>query len=159
MNRLCFEKKLPLSLAECWDFFSTPNNLQKLTPAYLGFSSDYANQETMYAGQIIIHHIRPILGIAVKWVTEITHVDKPHYFIDEQRFGPYKFWHHEHRFKSINQGVEIMDIIHYELPLGIIGTLINAIKVKRDIEAIFHYRTNKLNQLFGTYSNPVNQAG
>lgn len=92
-----------------------------------------------------------MLGIPVKWVTEITHVDKPHYFIDEQRFGPYKFWHHEHRFKAIKQGVEIIDLIYYELPLGIVGTLINAIKVKRDIEAIFHYRTDKLNELFGTY--------
>lgn len=150
MHRLYFEQKLPLSLDECWDFFSTPNNLEKLTPAYLGFSSEHIDQN-MYAGQIIIHYIRPILGIPMKWVTEITHVDKPHYFIDEQRYGPYKFWHHEHRFKAIKQGVEIIDLIYYELPLGIVGTLINAIKVKRDIEAIFHYRTKKLNELFGTY--------
>lgn len=151
MHRLYFAQKLPLSLSECWDFFANPNNLAKLTPAYLNFSSYHTNQN-IYAGQIIIHYIRPILGIPMKWVTEITHVDKPNYFIDEQRLGPYKFWHHEHRFKVINQGVEITDLVYYELPLKIVGSLINTLKVKHDIDAIFKYRANKLNEIFGNYN-------
>lgn len=106
----------------------------------------------MYEGQIISHRIKPLLGISVLWVTEITHVKPFEYFIDEQRFGPYKFWHHEHRFREIQHGVEIIDSIHYMVYGGIFGAILNKLKIQKDLEAIFSYRQNKIRELFGAYN-------
>lgn len=105
----------------------------------------------MYEGQIIIHRLRPMFGIPIQWVTEITHIEPLSYFIDEQRFGPYKFWHHEHRFREIAYGVEIEDIIHYLMPFGILGEAVHHLKIRSDIEKIFSYRQQKIKELFGDY--------
>ncbi len=155
MITIKYHQKLPISLKDCWDFFSSPNNLKILTPEYLGFEimNELGNRK-MYAGQIIAHKVRPVLNIPLEWVTEITHVQHPHYFVDEQRFGPYKFWHHEHHFNAIPNGVEAVDIISYKMPYGFIGRAINHFKVKHDIDAIFSYRKAKLEKLFGTYCEP-----
>lgn len=151
MYVLQFSKKIPLSLEDCWDFFSTPLNLQTITPKYLGFKIIHPKEYSkMYAGQIIAYTIH-LFGIPLEWVTEITHVQQPSYFIDEQRFGPYKFWHHEHRFEAIAKGVEMTDMIYYKLPYGFLGKLLH-IKVKKDLESIFSYRSAKLDELFGIYS-------
>ncbi len=111
---------------------------------------DHENRK-MYAGQIITHLIRPIGNIPMEWMTEITHVHEPDYFIDEQRFGPYKFWHHEHRFIAIHKGVEIIDIIYYKMPFGVFGKALHALKVRKDLEAIFNYRQGRLEKIFGRY--------
>ncbi len=152
MFTLKYLQKIPLSLEESWDFFSSPKNLKILTPEHLGFEilNDLGNKK-MYPGQIIAYKVRPILNIPLEWVTEITHVQEPNYFVDEQRFGPYKFWHHEHHFKPILNGVEAMDIISYIMPYGLLGKMINHLKVKHDIDAIFSYRRAKLEKLFGSY--------
>lgn len=153
MHRLYYTQKIPLTLKESWNFFSSPKNLQLLTPAYLGFQMLFADiSETTYAGQIIGYKIFP-LGpfLPLTWITEITQLKELDYFIDEQRFGPYRFWHHEHRFKEINNGTEIIDIIYYELPLGPIGKLLHTLKVKKDLEKIFTYRREKLESLYGKY--------
>lgn len=105
----------------------------------------------MYAGQIIMHSITPIPHIRLRWVTEITQVAKYEYFIDEQKLGPYKFWHHEHRFVEIENGVEINDTVHYQLPFGFLGQIIDMLKVRKDLGAIFLYRKEKLEELFGSY--------
>jgi ligand-binding SRPBCC domain-containing protein len=152
MYDIKYMQKLPISLEQSWDFFSSPSNLKILTPEYLSFEiTNQQDASKIYAGQIIAYLIRPIWNFPVKWVTEITHAEKPHYFIDEQRFGPYKFWHHEHWFKSIPGGVEMTDIIYYTMPFGIIGKALHTLKVKRDIEAIFTYRQAKLEQMYGRY--------
>lgn len=144
-----------MTLEECWNFFSTPTNLKILTPEHLGFKIiNEHNGEPMYAGQIIAYHISPFLNVPIEWVTEITFVDEPHYFIDEQRSGPYKFWHHEHRFKEIPGGVELVDILYYTMPYGILGKALHAVKVDADIDAIFTYRKAKLETLFGSYVKP-----
>ncbi len=147
MYKLKYLQKLPISLDECWDFFSSPANLKILTPESLGF--EMAHQEKMYAGQIIAHTIHPLWNIPMEWVTEITQVEKPNYFIDEQRFGPYKFWHHEHRFKTVENGVEMSDIVHYKMPFGPLGKAFHFFKVKNELEAIFAYRRSKLEKMFG----------
>lgn len=151
MNTINYKQNIPISLSTCWDFFSSPSNLPLLTPPYLGFSND-SSEKSMYEGQIISHRIKPVLGISILWVTEITHVKPLEYFIDEQRFGPYKFWHHEHRFREIPNGVEITDIIHYMVYGGIFGKLINNLKISKDLEAIFSYRQNKIRHIFGVYN-------
>jgi ligand-binding SRPBCC domain-containing protein len=153
MYYLKYVQRLPLSLENCWDFFSSPTNLKSLTPSHLGFEikNDLENTK-MYAGQIIVYTIRPLWNIPLKWVTEITHAQEPYYFIDEQRFGPYKFWHHEHRFHPIPKGIEMVDTLYYTLPFGLLGKAFHSLKIKKDIEAIFSYRRVKLEKLFGPYS-------
>lgn len=153
MHTLCYLQKIPLSLEECWKFFSCPKNLKIITPSHLGF--EIINDQdltTMYAGQIIHYRIKPLWNFPLEWVTEITHVQKPHYFIDEQRVGPYKLWHHEHHFEPIANGVLMRDIVYYQLFFGPIGRAVNYLKVKKDVQAIFEYRKDKLEKLFGSYS-------
>ena len=154
MYTLRYSQKIPITMEESWNFFSSPENLKILTPENLGFeiTNDYG-QKKIYAGQIIAYNVRPILNIPLEWVTEITHVNEPNYFIDEQRFGPYKLWHHEHHFKAISNGVEATDIIYYKMPYGILGSAIHALKVKSNLAAIFAYRNAKLIKLFGPYTN------
>ena len=141
---------LPISLEQAWDFFSSPNNLAKITPPDMGFviTSDRKDGEKMYAGQIITYIIKPMLGIPVKWMTEITHVKEGEYFIDEQRFGPYKLWHHRHSFKKTATGIEMNDEVNYVLPMGFLGAIAHAIFIRKRIEYIFEYRTKVLEKQF-----------
>jgi len=143
-------QKLPISLEEAWDFFSTPNNLQKITPASMNFkiTSDQKDGERMYQGQIITYVLTPLFGIPIKWMTEITHVVHHDYFVDEQRFGPYKLWHHRHSFKRIDSGVEMTDEVNYVLPFGVLGTMAHYLFLRKKIESIFVHRTKILEDLF-----------
>lgn len=105
--------------------------------------------EKTYAGQIIAYRVSPLPGFRTTWVTEITHVNAPHFFVDEQRKGPYKMWHHQHHFKSVEGGVLMTDIVNYEAPLGPVGDLMNNLVIRKKIQGIFDYRTKKLEALFG----------
>ncbi|WP_223033449.1 SRPBCC family protein [Hanstruepera marina] len=144
------KQNLPISVEQAWSFLSNPKNLKVITPDYMGFNILSGADRPMYAGQIIQYIVTPVLGIKTKWVTEITHVIDKHYFVDEQRFGPYALWHHKHFIKEIEGGVEMEDIIDYKLPLGFLGQLVQPILVKPKLEEIFEYRKNKLIELFGT---------
>ena len=142
---------LPITIEECWEFFSNPNNLKVITPKYMGFDILDLEDTKMYAGQIIKYNVSPLFGLNMKWVTEITHVRDTEYFVDEQRFGPYALWPHKHFIKEIKDGVEIEDIIDYKIPLGILGQLVHPILVKPKLEEIFRFREKKLIELFGRY--------
>lgn len=143
-------QKIPVSIEEAWSFFSSPANLQAITPENMGFKivSNY-HGEKMYAGQVIEYRVRPVLNIPMYWMTEITHVEELKYFIDVQRKGPYSLWHHQHHFKEIEGGVEMTDIVHYKNPLGFIGEIANSLFIKRQLKKIFEYRFNKVEELFG----------
>lgn len=143
-------QKIPISLSQAWDFFSRPDNLKDITPPQLGFEviSQY-HGEKMYPGQIIEYMVRPILGIPLYWMTEITHVQDKQYFIDEQRFGPYSLWHHQHHFKEAEGGVEMTDIVHYKLPLWLLGDIAQAVIVKKQLQEIFDFRFAAVEQRFG----------
>ena len=149
--RLKTVQKLPISLEKAWDFLSDPGNLKNITPDYMGFKILAGAEEKMYAGQIIKYTVTPVLGIPLGWVTEITHVRDNEYFVDEQRFGPYRLWHHKHFIKAISGGVEMIDIVDYKLPFGILGRIAHPLFVKRQLNQIFNYRYNKLIELFGAY--------
>jgi ligand-binding SRPBCC domain-containing protein len=146
---------LPISMGEAWDFFSTPKNLNELTPEDMNFKilsgidplSAGQDQKT-YAGQIIQYKITPFAGITMNWTTEITHCVAGQYFIDQQRFGPYKLWHHQHHFKQTDHGILMEDILHYALPLGWIGRLFAGKFIQKKVESIFDYRYKKLEKLF-----------
>lgn len=128
------------TIDQCWDFFSTPENLKKITPPHMGFEILGDPPLKMYAGQLIHYNVKPVLGIKMKWLTEITQVKKNEYFIDEQRMGPYKLWHHQHLFKETTKGVEMKDIVHYVLPFGIIGMILHHFYIKQQLAKIFSYR-------------------
>src|SRR4051812_16271059 len=142
---------IPISMEQAWDFFSTPDNLQDLTPANLGFiiRSKYQGKK-MYAGQIIEYTVKPILGIPLYWMTEITHVVAGRYFIDEQRFGPYSLWHHQHHFKEVEGGVEMTDIVHYKIPFWFIGDIAQLLVVRNQLKKIFDFRYHFISQKFGS---------
>ncbi|GIV60535.1 MAG: SRPBCC domain-containing protein [Rhodothermaceae bacterium] len=149
LYRLQALQRLPLSLDDAWAFFSRPENLRAITPPWLDFRITNTPPEVMYAGAIITYTVRPLLGVPVRWVTEITHLHAPHFFVDEQRFGPYRFWHHQHHFRPVEGGVEVEDLVHYGLPLGPLGTLAHALLVRRQLAAIFAYRRGALESRFG----------
>lgn len=150
---LNFSQQLPISLTEAWDFFSSPLNLAKITPEDMAFevTSDLKQLAKMYPGMIITYKVSPITGIKLNWMTEITQVKPQEYFIDEQRFGPYQFWHHQHHFKAIEGGVEMNDILTYGLPMGIFGKIANSLYVANKLQQIFNYRRKKVIELFGDY--------
>lgn len=134
---------IKLNLNEAWDFFRSPDNLKSLTPDYLNFEIISAGK-IMYPGMIIIYKVRPLFDIPLTWVTEITHVEEKKFFVDEQRVGPYRLWHHEHHFIERSEGTEIIDIVTYKLPFGVIGRLLNWLLVERKINAIFDHRSSQM---------------
>lgn len=145
-------QQIPISLADAWDFFSNPDNLKEITPSNLGFNIISKHHGSrMYQGQVIEYKVSPILGIPLYWMTEITHVADQQFFVDEQRFGPYSLWHHQHHFKAIEGGVEMTDIVHYKLPLWILGDIANTIMVRRQLEQIFTFRFTAVEERFGKW--------
>lgn len=140
---------LPISLHEAWEFFSTPRNLSKITPKSMGFEIQYiSGGDKTYAGQLIKYTVKVPPGIRLQWVTEITHVAEPSYFVDEQRFGPYALWHHQHHFRQVDNGVEMTDEVNYAIPFGVIGRAANWLFVEQQVNAIFDYRLNILKAHF-----------
>lgn len=137
-------------LEEVWHFFSRPENLNDVTPDGMSFEirSDIRNV-SMYEGMIIQYKISPFAGIKMDWVTEITHIADRKFFVDEQRFGPYAMWHHEHHFEEKDGGVLMRDILHYKVPYGIIGTIADAVFVDNKVEEIFRFRKIAVEQIFG----------
>lgn len=139
---------LNIKPAEAWDFFSSPENLSAITPPHMGFVITSGVPQKMFAGQIITYKVSPIAGLVTNWVTEITHVSDGNFFVDEQRFGPYRMWHHVHRFEATADGVLMTDQVSYKLPFGVLGKLAHVFFVKRQLNRIFEYREKKLNELF-----------
>lgn len=145
-------QKIPVPLDKAWEFFSNPANLQAITPGNMGFTIISVHHgEKMYAGQIIEYRVKPFPVIPVYWMTEITQVMDKEYFIDEQRFGPYRLWHHQHHFTAIPGGVEMTDIIHYKNPLGFLGRMANHFFIRKKLERIFRYRFQKVEEIFGEW--------
>jgi ligand-binding SRPBCC domain-containing protein len=143
------EQKLPISLEHAWNFFSDPKNLNTITPNDMKFITLSGDDKKMFQGQIIHYKISPFPLVTLEWVTEISHVENKKFFVDEQRFGPYAFWHHKHFFTEIKGGIYMEDIVHYKVPFGIIGKLFHPLIVQPKLKKIFEFRTRKLIELFG----------
>lgn len=139
---------IPISLDKAWKFFSDPRNLPKITPPWLNLKVTTELPDALYEGMIVTYKVYPFLGIPSNWVTEIKNVKEKSLFIDEQRFGPYKFWHHQHHFKEIDEGVEMEDIVSYALPLDPFSRLLNNLLVGKKVEEIFSFRKSVLENLF-----------
>ena len=144
------ELELASSIEEIWEFISSPANLREITPPYLGFEIRNSRlPEKIYPGLMISYRVRPFMGIRMRWLTEITHVSEPFYFVDEQREGPYALWHHEHRLSPTEMGVKMTDLVTYRLPAGPMGILAHRMFVRKQLEDIFRYRKGLLINKFG----------
>lgn len=150
--QLLKEQKVNCNIDEIWDFISSPVNLKEITPDYMGFdiiSKDLPKK--MYEGMIISYKVSPLFGIKTTWVTEITHIRDKQYFVDEQRVGPYKIWHHQHIIEPIDGGVLMKDIVSYQPPFGFLGAIVNTLIIKSKLKEIFDYRTKAVEAKFGVY--------
>lgn len=145
------EQLINASIEEVWDFISSPKNLKEITPDYMGFDIVSPNlPEKMYTGMIIKYKVKPVANIPTTWVTEITEVRDKEYFIDEQRVGPYKLWHHQHILIPKEGGKVLMkDIISYVPPFGFLGAIANSILIKQKLNQIFDYRQKIIEAKFG----------
>ncbi|WP_370088248.1 hypothetical protein [Ekhidna sp.] len=141
-------QQLPIGLSEAWEFFSSPKNLERITPDHMGFIITSGKPGKMYPGQIISYKVSPLSGVKTSWITEITHVKEGEYFVDEQRFGPYRMWHHEHHFEENDQGVLMTDKVSYKIPFGFLGSIAQILFVKKQLKGIFEYRVKVLDEMF-----------
>lgn len=143
-------QNIPATVDRVWDFASNPRNLKDITPSFMGFdivSRDLP--ERMYPGMIIHYKVRPFLNIKVSWVTEITHVEEKSFFVDEQRLGPYRMWHHEHQIKPVPGGVLMLDLVTYVPPFGFIGAWANSLFIRKRLQTIFDFRRQAIEKTFG----------
>ena len=152
MYQYTSRQELAITMEQAWTFLSDPKNLKRITPDYMGFDIISGAERKMFPGQIIQYRLTPILGIPFRWVTEITHVQEGEFFVDEQRFGPYTFWHHKHFIKKTENGVVMEDIVDYKLPLGPLGWLAHVLFVREKVKQIFDYREKALNEIFNSTS-------
>lgn len=146
---------LPMSLEEAWDFFSSPRNLEELTPPDLSFRITHLPSEKMYSGEIITYKIMVAPAIWLGWVTEIKAVEDRKQFVDEQRSGPYRFWHHLHTFEEVEGGVKVGDLVHYSLGWGLFGEIAHSLFVKKKLAGIFDFREKVMREKWG--SSPTAQ--
>ena len=143
-------QNIPAKIAEVWNFISSPLNLSLITPDYLGFKvTSKTGDSKMYPGMIITYKVSPLWGIKLNWLTEITQVKENEYFVDEQRVGPYKLWHHQHKIQLVEGGVLMTDIVTYQPPFGFLGAISNSLIIKKKLKEIFDYRTTAIEKHFG----------
>lgn len=146
--KLVGEIELPIPLEDAWNFFSNPNNLGKIMPSDMAFKVAEGATLPLYEGQIIQYSVTPLPAFKTTWISEINHINKPHFFVDTQLEGPYKLWHHKHFLEATPTGTKITDVVHYQVPFGIIGRLLHPIIIKPKLDKIFEYRTQQIKDLF-----------
>ncbi|MXS72822.1 hypothetical protein GSF70_16545 [Flavobacteriaceae bacterium W22] len=154
IHQLYREQQLNCTIDEAWRFFSSANNLSKITPKEMNFIvRTQLSDDNIYKGMIIDYFVSPMLNIKMSWQTEITEVDFQKSFTDFQKKGPYKLWNHRHDFIENENGVLMKDTVDYELPLGFLGEIAHGIFVKKKLENIFDYRTKVLEEMFNQKQN------
>ncbi len=142
------EQRVQMSLEECWRFFSDPRNLAQITPPAMRFIVLSELPAEIHPGLMIRYSVSPLFGLPMSWLTEITQVRKPEYFVDEQRVGPYRIWHHEHSFRALGPGeTEVRDLVHYVPPFGPLGLVLNKLLVRPQLERIFEFRRQQLEKI------------
>lgn len=142
------ETFIPAPLPKVFEFFSSARNLAAITPGYLRFRLLTPEPIDLHSGTELCYSLR-VHGIAVRWKTIVEKWNPPHEFTDYQESGPYKLWHHTHRFRDGDGGTWMEDVVRYALPFGIVGRLAHWLTVRRDVEAIFEYRAERIRNLFG----------
>lgn len=148
MNILRQEQFLPVTLEKAWSFFATPENLNRITPPDMVFEIISKVPEKMVEGLIISYRIRPMFNIPFYWETEITRIREYDFFIDEQRKGPYRVWHHEHHFREVEGGVMMTDIVEYDIGKSFLGWMAGRWFVHKRVKEIFDFRYKMLENYF-----------
>jgi len=144
------ETLMPITAEQAWDFFSSADNLARITPPEVKFETlTQLTDNRIYEGMIIHYRLRPLLNIPIIWQTEIGEVNAPYKFMDKQLKGPYALWEHTHTFIAIPGGVKMTDEVKYALPMSWLGILAHTLIVRRKIRQIFQFRKEALKQLFG----------
>lgn len=135
-----------------WKFFSRPENLNEITPPDMNFEILTKNlPDEIHPGLIIEYKVSPFKGFKSHWVTEIKHVIQEKLFVDEQLFGPYKFWHHLHLFEELETNkIRMTDRVYYSLPFGMMGEIVHLILIRERLNEIFDYRYQTIEKLFNT---------
>jgi ligand-binding SRPBCC domain-containing protein len=136
-------------LTNVFDFFSNAKNLETITPPFLQFKILDQSTPTIQQGTRFTYRIK-IHGVPVKWTTLIEEWVPNSHFVDTQISGPYKKWHHLHTFKETPKGVEMEDIVNYQVYFGSLGHLFAGNWVRKDVESIFNYRESKIQSIFST---------
>ena len=157
LHRLRTVQRLPVPPEEVWAFFVSPKNLALVAPHWVGFEMTNNPADPLRPGTLLTYRLRPLFGVPLSWMTEIRHMEPPRYFVDEQRFGPYKLWHHQHDFLAINGGTEVVDDLHYALPLSPFGEVAHGL-VRKRLEAIFAFRRQVLEERFGAWTSAEREA-
>ncbi len=135
-------------LTEVFEFFSRPENLARITPPWLGFWMITPSPVRMAPEAFIDYTIR-VMGFRMRWRTRISDYVPPERFVDEQVRGPYAFWRHTHTFTAQGEGTVIGDRVEYGMPFGVLGSLVHAFSVRRQVEEIFDYRERVMQDIFG----------
>lgn len=149
MHRFDFKQKIKASLDEVWDFFSNPSNLAEITPSKMNFKILDELPEKMYEGLLVRYKVSPLPGFRVSWTSEISTIVEKEYFVDTQVEGPFKYWHHEHRFRKIDNEVELIDHLFYQLPMGRLGKMLNEPIAQKKLNSMFAFRHQQVERLFG----------
>ncbi len=144
--RLVREQTIARPLDEVFAFFADARNLETLTPPWLRFEILTPGSIEMHVGTIIQYALR-VHGLPIHWTTAITVWNPPFEFVDVQLKGPYVLWHHRHTFEPLGNATCMTDEVHYRLPFGWIGNVVHAAMVRRDLDAIFNYRAQIVEQL------------
>ena len=150
LYRLERHQFLPISIEIAWEFFSDPRNLPQIIPDWLDLKITNRIPAKMHVGMIISYHLKTLMGMPATWITEITYVDEPVFFVDEMRAGPYRFWHHQHRFIEKSGGIEMHDTVHYALKFGLLGQILHNMIIGNKLNEIFDYRRTALEAIFGS---------
>jgi len=139
---------VPRTVDETFAFFSSPANLEALTPGWLRFRIVSAPAQ-LEAGSRLRYRLR-LFGVPVRWLTEITAWHPPRAFTDLQLAGPYPLWEHSHRFTAVEGGTEVYDVVRYRVPGGALAPLLNRLFVARWLDQIFDYRRDRLAELLSS---------
>ncbi len=146
--QLNYQQLIKADMNTVWEFIANPRNLKIITPEYMGFDITSPDiPEVMYEGMIISYKVSPFFKIKNDWVTEITHIRENEFFVDEQRLGPYSFWHHQHFFTETPDGIDMRDLVTYSPPFGMLGDICNSLFIRKKLEEIFNYRKEAIAKL------------
>ncbi len=140
---------LNMNLIQAWDFFSSPHNLNAITPDFFHVTMTSNVPEKIYAGLMVSYRMKAVFGIPMDWLSEVSHCDEPHYFVYQQSIGPFKFWSHEVRLTEESNGIMLEDIMFYAMPFGWLGSLFHRVLIADRLKQIFDTRRDYLQSRFG----------
>ena len=147
--RLYRRQTLAMPIDQAWRFFSSPYNLNEITPDFFNIEVLSPVPENIHSGLMIHYAMKAVFGIPMAWLSEISHCDEPHRFVYEQRIGPFKFWSHEVCLTEQDDGVVLEDIVFYAMPFGWHGQILNKLLIAEKLDEIFTVRHDYLAARWG----------